>query len=230
MLRCIKRLFTRNAPATAPPQGIPAAVAPQTFEEYLSSLPTCDHEPDEDFYYRTEAAGKWQQYFSSEFTAPCRNPGEDHSQDLTRNEALKNAAASQGLVYAFYYYSPLTYAQTKIAKHHGWCIASDTGLVSDAKHSMVLCFLARYKKDTAALAGRTSHVDGTQNDKECRYIICDPTCLTIPRQDIQLHLNGHWYPLPAITDSTLGGFLMTWRDAARLSRSRASSLLQALKV
>ncbi|SCZ56003.1 MULTISPECIES: hypothetical protein [unclassified Pseudomonas] len=230
MFKCIKRLFSRNAPAQPQPQDIPAPAAPPTLEEYLSGLPTCNHEPDEDFYYRTEAADQWTRYFSSEFTIPCRNQGGGHSQDLTMNEALKNYAAVHGLVYVFYYYSPFPYAQTKIASHHKECIEAASGLISPYKHWMLLCFLARYKKDTAALTGRTSFADGTQNDQECRYIICDPPCLTIPRQDIQLHLNGHWYSLPAITDLTLGQLMVTWRDDATFCASRAASLPLAVKV
>ncbi|BAQ80667.1 hypothetical protein [Pseudomonas sp. St29] len=228
MLKGIKRLFTTSAPVTKQAQDTPVqATAPATLEEYLARLPTCDHEPSEDFYYRTEAAEKWQQYFSNEFRVTCRNPAGGHSQDLDMNPAMQNSS-DQGLVHAFYYYTPFTYAQEKIASHHEQCIESD--LISTDNHWMTLCFLTRYKKNTATLAGRTSHVDGTQNNKGCQYIICDPDCLTIPRQDIQLHLNGHWYPLPAITDATLRNLLVTWRDDALFRESRASSLLQALKV
>lgn len=228
MLKCFKRLFTAPAPVTEQAQDTPVqATAPATFKEYLAGLPTCDHEPSEDFYYRTEAAEKWQQYFSSEFRVTCRNSAGGHSQDLAMNAAMRDAC-DQGLVHAFYYYAPFTYAKERIASHHEQCIRSH--LISTDMHWMTLCFLARYKKNTEALAGRTSHVDGTQNNKGCRYIICGTDCLTIPRQDIQLHLNGHWYPLPDISDATLRNLLVTWRDDALSRESRASSLLQALKV
>lgn len=136
-------------------------------------------------------------------------------------------ASDQGQVHAFYY-TPFTCAQQKFASYQERY--SESQLISFDKHWMTLCFLARYKKNTKALAGRTSHVDGTQNDNGCRYIICNNDCLTIPRQDIQLHLNGHWYPLPDISDATLRDLLVTWRDDALYRESRASSLLQALQV
>lgn len=59
------------------------------------------------------------------------------------NAALRDAC-DQGLVHAFYYYTPFTYAKERIASHHEQCIKSH--LISTDKHWMTLCFLARYKK------------------------------------------------------------------------------------
>lgn len=139
MLKCIKKLFSAPVPLTEQPR----ATAPVTFEEYLASLPTCDHEPSENFYYRTEAADKWQQYFSNEFRVTCRNPTGGHSQDLAMDAVMRNAS-DQGQVHAFYYYTPFTCAQQKFASYQERC--SESQLISFDKHWMTLCFLARYKK------------------------------------------------------------------------------------
>ncbi|EPL05054.1 hypothetical protein [Pseudomonas sp. CF161] len=233
MLAWIKELLRLNNPAPEQPQNVvQSSPIAQTFEEYLGGLANCDLENPADFYYRTEAAEKWSKYFSTEFTVTCRNSAGASGtlpQDLKMNAPIR-AAAAGNLVYVFYYYDSLAFVTKKINDYHLKITDSDTDHFSSSAKWMTLCFLARYKRNSPALVGKQSYVDGTQNSPDCRYIICNSNCITIPREDIQIHLNGHWYSLPAITDPTLGDFMVQWAADGEISGTRAQSLLSALQV
>lgn len=231
MIEWIKRLFGRNASAT--PLPLPAAIpepAPPPLTDLLATMQTCAHEPAGDFYYRTEAANGWGDFFTTEFRVTCRNPKGLPSQDLVRNLPLQQAAAGGALVHAFYYYDSFNDGRAKINSFHRQVVRTDNGMPVACADKMLLCLLTRYRKTTAALVGRQNHVDLTQNNQGCQYIICNDDNLHIPRQDIQLYLEGQWYPLPAIDDLTLSTIMTTWKNEAHLRKTAFATLLKALKV
>lgn len=231
MIEWIKRLFGRNASAT--PLSLPAAIpepAPPTLTDLLATMQTCAHEPAGDFYYRTEAANGWGDFFTTEFRVTCRNKDGGITQDLRKNPPLLQAAAGGALVHAFYYYASFNDGQAKINSFHRQVVRTDNGMPVACADKMLLCLLSRYKKTTAALVGRHNHVDLTQNNQGCQYIICNANNLHIPRQDIQLYLEGKWYPLPAIDDLTLSTIMTTWKNEAHLRKTAFATLLKALKV
>ncbi|MGE8414294.1 MAG: hypothetical protein ACN6QY_18205 [Pseudomonas sp.] len=193
-------------------------------------MQTCAHEPAGDFYYRTEAANGWGDFFTTEFRVTCRNPKGLPSQDLVRNLPLQQAAAGGALVHAFYYYDSFNDGRAKINSFHRQVVRTDNGMPVACADKMLLCLLTRYRKTTAALVGRQNHVDLTQNNQGCQYIICNDDNLHIPRQDIQLYLEGQWYPLPAIDDLTLSTIMTTWKNEAHLRKTAFATLLKALKV
>ncbi|KTC36998.1 hypothetical protein AO265_18060 [Pseudomonas sp. ABAC61] len=224
MIEWIKRLFGRDASATH------TEPAPPTLTDLLATMQTCAHEPAGDFYYRTEAANGWGDFFTTEFRVTCRNPKGLPSQDLVRNLPLQQAAAGGALVYAFYYYDSFNDGRAKINSFHRQVVRTDNGMPVACADKMLLCLLTRYRKTTAALVGRQNHVDLTQNNQGCQYIICNDDNLHIPRQDIQLYLKGQWYPLPAIDDLTLSTIMTTWKNEAHLRKTAFATLLKALKV
>lgn len=224
MIEWIKRLFGRDASATH------TEPAPPTLTDLLATMQTCAHEPAGDFYYRTEAANGWGDFFTTEFRVTCRNPKGLPSQDLVRNLPLQQAAAGGALVYAFYYYDSFNDGRAKINSFHRQVVRTDNGMPVACADKMLLCLLTRYRKTTAALVGRQNHVDLTQNNQGCQYIICNDDNLHIPRQDIQLYLEGQWYPLPAIDDLTLSTIMTTWKNEAHLRKTAFATLLKALKV
>ncbi len=231
MIEWIKRLFGRNASAT--PLPLPAAIpepAPPTLTDLLANISPCTNEPLDNFYYRTEAADEWGNFFTTEFRVTCRNPDGEITPDLKRNPPLLQAAAGGALVYAFYYYASFNDGQAKINDLHKEFTYSSTGLLPIQGGWMTLCLLARYKKNTTALASQHNHVDLTQDNQGSRYIICNANNLHIPRQDIQLYLEGKWYPLPAIDDLTLSTIMTTWKNEAHLRETAFATLLKALKV
>ncbi|UCZ85087.1 hypothetical protein LGQ10_01850 [Pseudomonas sp. L5B5] len=231
MIEWIKRLFGRNASAT--PLSLPAAIpepAPPTLTDLLATMQTCAHEPAGDFYYRTEAANGWGDFFTTEFRVTCRNPKGLPSQDLVRNLPLQQAAAGGALVYAFYYYDSFNDGRAKINSFHRQVVRTDNGMPVACADKMLLCLLTRYRKTTAALVGRQNHLDQTQANQGSRYIICNDDNLHIPQQDIQLYLEGQWYPLPAIDDLTLSTIMTTWKNEAHLRKTAFATLLKALKV
>ena len=224
MIEWIKRLFGRDASATHPEP------APPTLTDLLANISPCTNEPLGNFYYRTEAAGAWEQFFKSEFRVTCRNPDGGITHDLRMNPPLLQAAAGGALVHAFYYYASFNDGQAKINSSHNQVVRDDNGMPVACADKMLLCLLSRYRKTTAALVGRHNHVDLTQNNQGCQYIICNADNLHIPRQDIQLYLEGKWYPLPAIDDLTLSTIMTTWKNEAHLRETAFATLLKALKV
>lgn len=231
MIEWIKRLFGRDASATS--LSLPAAIpepAPPTLTDLLATMQTCAQDPAGDFYYRTEAANRWGDFFTTEFRVTCRNKDGGITQDLRKNPPLLQAAAGGALVHAFYYYASFNDGQAKINALHKEFTFSSTGLLPIQGGWMTLCLLARYRRTTPALVARQNHLDQTQDNQGSRYIICNANNLHIPRQDIQLYLEGQWYPLPAIDDLTLSTIMTTWKNEAHLSATAFATLLKALKV